>query len=164
MRTPRNTWLNDRLISSGVVEHLVERGRPLVAGAAPGREDVADELVVGPILGELPAQPARHGHGALRRDRVAIDAQQVGPAHRPVVGILRPLEQLVDQPGPLVGSRVGQERAGLRRGRQRADGVEEDAAQEGGVVGQVAGRDAQPGELVPDVAVDEVRFRRPGEA
>ena len=63
--------------------------------------------------------------------------KQVGPLHRPVVRVLGPIEQPVDQLGPLVGALVRQEGSRLRGGRQRADGVEIDAAQEGCVVGQV---------------------------
>ncbi len=141
-------------------QRLVDGGGPLVGSAAAGRQDVAGKLVVGAVRRELLPQPAGHGHRPGRRDGVAIDAQQVGPTHGPVVGVFGSLKELIDQPGPFVGARVGQEGPRLGHGRQRADRVEEDTAQEGGVVGQFAGRNAQAGQVVPGQAVDEIGLRR----
>src|SRR3712207_6987540 len=54
---------------------------------------ISDPRVVRPVLGELPPQPARHRDRPGRRDGVAVHPQQVRPAHRPVVGVLRPVQQ-----------------------------------------------------------------------
>ena len=67
-------------------------------------------------------------------ERLAIDAQQIGPAQRPEVGELGPAEQGVHQLRPLVRRRVGEELPRLVGRRQRAGQVEVDAAQELGVV------------------------------
>ena len=61
-----------------------------------------------------------------------------------------------------VGRSVGQKRAGLVGGGQAADHVEIRAAEKRGVAGRLARQDAEPLELVPHVAVDEVRPRQGG--
>lgn len=64
---------------------------------------------------------------ACRRDLVTAQPQQIGPLHGPEVGILRPLEQAVDQPGFLVGRGISQEFLRFENRRQLADDVQIDA-------------------------------------
>src|SRR5262249_11811438 len=73
-------------------------------------------------------------------------------------------EQVIDQFRTLVGVLVREEYTGLDGGRQRADDIEINTAQERGVVDRAAGRDAKALQLVPDVTIDEVILRRSREA
>ncbi len=111
----------------------VEIGRPDAEIAAVGSEQLADELVVGLVLGDALADPAVIRLRRLRPeiDRVfRLDPQQVAPLQRPEVGELLALQQPVDQLAPLLRIGVGQKGAGLVRRGQRADHVQVDAAQE----------------------------------
>ena len=147
----------------GRAEGFENRGRAVGAHAPFRGDHIAGELIVRPVLGELPADPARHGDRALRRHGVFVHFQNIGPFHRPEVGVLGTFQKLVDQLGPFVRRRICEEGTRFQRRRQSADHVEEDAAQEGGVVGQIARRNAEAFEFIPDVFVDEIRFRRPRE-
>src|SRR5579872_5723221 len=73
----------------GSVERLVKSGWPFGLCTALHRQNVANELVVGAIRGELLAQPARDGNGPLRSHGKLVGPQQVGPAHRPVIDVFR---------------------------------------------------------------------------
>jgi hypothetical protein len=61
---------------------------------------------------------------------LGLDAQQLAPPERPVVGELLALQQRCDQPRALPGAAIRRERAHLGGGGQRADHIEEGAAHE----------------------------------
>jgi hypothetical protein len=75
-----------------------------------------------------------------------MHAQQVGPAVRPVIDVLRPLQQRIDGGRALVGAGVREKRANLFRRGERADHVEKNAADELIIVG---GRGGLQPELAP---------------
>ena len=104
---------------------------------------VANPVVIG--LGGVGPQV----DGELR-----LDAQQVAPLHRPVVGKLVALEQPVDQGGAFVGVRIGEELRRFLRGGQRADDVQVDAPQEYGVGREIGGLDVQAFQAVEHPCVD----------
>ena len=112
---PRKSWLTIGAISSGS-----RRSRKIVAGPCSERaplrgDDLADELVVGHVAAERVADPGVEVQDRLDPHAVGIGPEQVDPLVGPVVGVLGPLEQAIDQPRPLVGRRVGEELRGPRR-------------------------------------------------
>src|ERR1017187_4469215 len=70
---------------------------------------------------------------------LGFDAQQVAPLHGPIVGELGAVEEAVDQGGAFGGGGVGEEVGSFLGGGQSADDVEEGAAEEDGVGGEVGG-------------------------
>ena len=115
-----------------------ERGRAVAPGAPLGRDQLADELVVGHVLAKRVANPGVEGHGRLDAHAIGIGPQQVGPLVGPEVGVLGPIEQRVDQLLALGRRRAGQKRAGFVGGRQAADHVEIGAPQKGRIRGRLA--------------------------
>ena len=142
-------------------ERLVNRRRAVRRGAAFRGDDIAGELVVRPVLRELPAHPARHRDGTLRRHGVFVHLQNVRPFHRPEVRIFGAIQQRVDQLCALVRRGIGEERTRFGGGGQGADGIEENPSQEGIIVGDLTRRDAEPFEFIPDVLIGKVRFGWP---
>ena len=132
---PRKSWLTIVAISSGS-----RRSRKTTVGAVAERaalrgQQLADELVVGHVAAEGVAEPGVEVVNRLDADAVRIRPQQVGPLVRPVVGILGPLQQAIDQLRSLVRRSVGKERPCFIRRRQPADHVEVRSAQERRVAG-----------------------------
>ena len=100
-----------------VLDGAVEVDRADAEIAAAGGEHLADELVVGLVLGDRRPHPAVIGLGRVGPEidgELGLDPQHVAPFHRPVVGELVALQQAVDQQPALV-LRVGvlDELAGL---------------------------------------------------
>src|SRR5207244_519010 len=93
----------------------------------------------------------------------AMATQQIAPFEGPVIDIFGPVEQLVDQFGAAVGVARIEELAHFRGRGQRADEVEENAADELGVVAERRRLDAGFLPRGDDVIVDEVLTRRVGE-
>ena len=85
---------------------------------------------------------------------LGLDAQQIAPFHRPVIGKFVALQQAVDEGGALAGRLVLQERSGLLSSGQRADRVEVDAAQEHRVGAGIRRLNAEPLEPLEDQRVD----------
>ena len=98
--------------------------------------------------------------GPLHAREALVAAQAVGPLEGPVVDILGPFEQCVDEPGALVGTIVLEERDDLFGRGDEADDVEVDASAELGVVAQPRRGDAQQLQFREDVPVDEVVLGR----
>ena len=142
----------------------VVAGGRLIEGAAGGRDQFADELVVGPVLVDRFAQPATEGEHAFVAHELPVAAQQVAPLERPVVDVGVAGDQFVDQAIPLVlGRRVVFEEGAHRFGaRDPAGEVERGAPQERGVVDRGRGLDLYPLELVVDQLVDVVGLGQGG--
>ena len=120
-----------------VLDRPVEVHRADAEIAAAGGEQLADELVVGLVLGERRPDPAvirLRGVGPEVDGKLRLDPQHVAPLHRPVIGKLVPLRAGGRSGPPLVlRVRVLEERPCFLRGGQRADQVQIDAADEHGV-------------------------------
>ena len=71
--------------------------RPVLLVRARGRDQVVDDLVPGPIGGELLAQPAPERTAIDHPPLVAPADQQDGPLGGEVLGVVRVLEQVLDQ-------------------------------------------------------------------
>jgi hypothetical protein len=65
-------------------------------------------------------------------------------------------QQFVDLAGAFIGPGVDQKIAYFLRRRQRADGVDGDAAEKFGIAGQIRRHDVQTPQLGEDLAVDEI--------
>ena len=143
---------------------VVRRG--VGEGVALRREQLPHDLVEWRVLFDLLAHPFPVRFGAFGLQGPPAVAQHVEPLQRPEVGVLGPLQQVVDQLGPLVRGGVGQELPGLvRRGQGTAD-VEVGPAQELRVVAQVRRLNVQQLVLGVDVPVHVVVLGGigPGEA
>ena len=108
-------------------------------------------------------EPAGQGDRSLRPNLRLVGPEDVGPLHRPEVGILRPLEEPLNELLPLVRGGIGKERAGLGGGGERADRIEAGAAEERGVVAALRHRNAERGEAVVNEPIDGAYLRRPHE-
>ena len=133
-----------------------EGGGRVVEGRAAGAEQVADELVVGPVARDLAPQPEAPGARALRADELGADLQEVRPAVGPVLDELRAAEQPPDE---LVAldvclALVEEERLDRLRRGQSSRQVERHPPQELRVGAQAAGARAHGLELVVDELVD----------
>ena len=102
---------------------VVVRGR-IAIGASSGRDQLTCETVERFSVGDALADPAMQVQHALAVERVLFGAQQVRPLERPTAGEFRPVEKAIDQPSPLVGLLVGNERPGLVAGGQDAEQIE----------------------------------------
>ena len=133
-------------------------GGRLIEGTAGGRDQFADELVVGPVLLDCLAQPAAESQHALVAHELPVAAQQVAPLECPVVDVRVARDHLVDQAAPfLLGGRVvGEECAHPFGARDLSGEVERGAAEEGGVVDRRRGQNLDPLELLVDQLVDVV--------
>ncbi len=136
---PILTPMNTRAVALGdglrvlVGDRPAEVGRAVAEIAPAGRQQLADELVVGLVLGDALADPeviAHHGPGPEVDGKLALDPQQVAPLQGPEVGKLLALQQPVDELAPLLRVGVASKRADFVGRGQRADGVEIDASQE----------------------------------
>ncbi len=143
---------------AGFADYLVEAGGADLAQRALRAKDLTRELIDRLVSGDGVVDPFVIGIGALGTQRLSIHAQQIGPLQGDIVGELRPLQQLIDQPGAAVRTRVGEKVAGLGGRRQRADHVEVDAAQILRVLGRFRRQDVELAQLLVDVSVDEVVF------
>ena len=137
----------------------IEDRRPLAKRVALRRDQLAHELVVRHVAAEGVSQPRIQIPDGLDPDSVRIGTQEIGPLVRPEVGVLGPLQKLIDEECPLVGTVVGKERAGLIGRRQATDHSQERPSVKGRV-GRV-GRREHPHqlELFPDEAVDLIESR-----
>jgi hypothetical protein len=97
---------------------------PIVPRRTTGCDQLANELIVLLILAKALANPGVIGHHCLDADTIWIRPQQVGPLRRPVVGILRPLEQFFNDAVAFGVVTICQKRADLLRRRLPADDVE----------------------------------------
>ena len=146
-----------RAFRGPVLNGAVEVDRADAEIAAAGGEHLADELVVGLVLGDRRPHPAVIGLGRVGPKvdgKLGLDPQDVAPFHGPVVGELVALQQAIDQqPALVLRIRILDEIAGLLRGGQRADHVEIGAANEDRV-GTKRGLDAQRRQLGENELVD----------
>ena len=147
-------------LRGGLLHPLVPGHRRVRNDGAGAGEDLAHDLVVGRVGQQAVAHPGMKGEvrgdvGGVR----ALVLQQRGPFVGEVVGVVRAVEQRLHRAIPLVRSGVREKGLGLLQGRQPPADVERDAAEEGGVIAQRRGRDADAFEVSEDVVVDEV-FRR----
>src|SRR5206468_622594 len=94
------------------------------------RDDLAGYLVERLAVAQTGPHPVVEAPHPFVTDGVAIDAQQVAPLQRPEVDEFWPIEDLVDRFLALARAPVGEEGLDIFRRRQRADGVEVDAAEE----------------------------------
>ena len=122
-------------------------GRWVGKRAALGREQVADDPVERRVLLKLLAQPVLVNVDAFFLNGLAAAAQHVRPLQRPEVGILGPVEQPVDEPGPFVLVLALQECFGFVARRRDAAEIEIDAADEFLIGAQVRWLDAEQLEL-----------------
>jgi hypothetical protein len=154
-----------------VHHHRVEVRRSRRDVAARGGHHLRHELVERPARGELGVDPLLERVGrlherALRRVAAADDPHLLAPDHRPQIDEFVAGEQLVDPAGALVGGGVGHERPVFVDRGWAGGEVERDAAEEGFVVTEAGGDDAEFLEPVEDEPVDEGvrRWIRPGKA
>ena len=150
---------------SPILDGAVEVHRTDAEIAAAGGQHLADELVVGLVLGHRLPHPAMIG---LRRvgpeidGELRLDAQDVAPFHRPIIGKFVPLQQPIDQqPALVLCVRILDELARLFRGGKRADHIQIGAADEHRV-GAKDRLDAQRRQLGEDDAVELARRLRRG--
>ena len=128
----------------------------VVEARAARRDDVAGESVPGDIRGHPVADPAVVGVDGLRPELRAGDEENVTPFIAPVIDELGAREDELDEPLVLPRRGIGEERPDLFGGREPADRVEEDAADEGGVVAGRGGLEVELLELGENEGVDEV--------
>jgi hypothetical protein len=153
-RTARNSWVVFSLRASA--ERSVLK---YAAGVRAGRrQDLVSELVVRLVLRDPVADPLPERAGPDVAEELPVHHEEVGPLVRPVldepVAAHEPVDQLValDPPVPPVGG----ERQHLLRRRRQAGQVQVRAADERGVVGQVARLDPHLFELRVHQFVDGV--------
>ena len=121
-----------------LVLHVLVSLHCVLAGAERQRDEPANDLVVADILLELLPQPQLEARLKIAQlvVGVALGQEQIAPDVRHVGDVAGPLEEVFDQPLPLVGGGVLEEAARLGHRRDLAREVEVDAADELGVVGQ----------------------------
>ena len=155
----------NRLFDLELLEHEVDRRVPEVAGGqhggvALGGEHRTDGVVIRPVLSNRVVKPAlERAVGATLRVVLGI-AEPVLELHEPVGGVLVPVQQSIDECGPLVGIGVREELPGLPGCRKDARRVQMRPAQERPVVGHGKGLDVDVAELAEDMLVDQVRRLR----
>ena len=103
-----------------------------------GGDQVINELVVASVLLELPLDPAFE-HTAIRPPVVGSTNQQVAPDRGELLGVVGVVEQLIDQPRPLVGGRVIQKLDESLICRNTPNDVERHAASELTIIGPLGG-------------------------
>ena len=108
-------------------------GRPVAEDRPLRGHQLVDHPVDRHVGAERLAKPEVERQHPLRTQLLGVDAEQIAPLQRPVIDVLRAIEQAIDQLGPLVGIVVGQEVLDLVGRGRGADGVEHRAAQELGV-------------------------------
>src|SRR5262245_55750428 len=91
----------------GVFEGAKKVDGAVRIAAALGRNQLAQEFIVRLIALQRTAKPLMVEKSRLGPEVFTIDAEQVGPLQRPIVGVFRSPEQLVDEPSTLVGGAVG---------------------------------------------------------
>ena len=127
---------------------------------ADGGQQLTSRLVERLVTLDPAPQPGLELLRSLEIDRIAGDPQHIKPLLRPVVGVLGPLQQLLDPPRATIRTRRGQERLGLGRSRQHTAEVDVDTTHELFVGAQPRGCNVELLQLGKDVRVDVVRFRR----
>ena len=142
-------------------EHRVEIGRAAGDVAARARDLLGDKFVERAVLRDLLADPfvvdVRGFHvGAGGRVATAFDAQHLGPEIRPHVGEALAQQKAVNQGVAFARRWVGHERTILRGGRLGTGEIEEDPSQEGLIVAQIRGQQAQFLEPIVNDFVDVV--------
>ena len=85
-------------VSVGAI--IISRGT--VVGAAPRRDQFENKLIQRLVFSEALANPMVEILQALPVEHLLLGPQQVRPFQGPKIGKLLPLQQGVDQPGPLV--------------------------------------------------------------
>ena len=135
------------------VEQQEARGA-VVAQAAIGGEHLHDQLVPGRVGGEAGLQPVLEGEGGHALVEGILHAEQVGHPVEHLHRVPGRVHELIDELGALVGRTVGEERLGLRGGRDAADGVDVETLEELLVGRQRVRLLAMLGEHGADHAVD----------
>ena len=144
---------------------LVRRG----VGDEVAGDLLQHELVVGLVLLESVDHPiAPRPHVAVVVDRVAVGvgvSRAVEPWQRQALGEMRGLHQAVDEFFPAVGRGVGEVGVDVLRGGRQTGEVEENAADEGGVIGggsglQLIGLEALVHEVIQRVRGGGLGFPR----
>ncbi len=135
----------------------VEVGGRHVEVAACREQHLAHKAVVGAVLANAGADPAVISLGSLRPQvdrKLALDAEDVAPLHRPIVGELLSLQEAVDEDGSLVGIGAAKEVFDLLGDWYGADDIETGPADEDGVAAEAAGLDADLPQPIEDEPVD----------
>ena len=123
--------LTGHLDGPGLVGQRERHGAVLVV-AAGGRDHARDDRVPGRVRLQLLGEPV---FKRVKPDPVqvlvgGVELDHFTPVVGPVAGVLRAVEQRIDQPGALVLGMVVDERLDLGRRRWMPDHVEIDAAHE----------------------------------
>src|SRR3990172_9058375 len=114
--------LADRCTNLNRIGTITKDDGGTVAPRAPlRRQQLADELAVRFVRPKRLAEPSVQRPDSLHAHAIRIGPQQVGPLVGPEVGVLRTIEQLVDQPLALVQTGVGEEGSRFLGSRQPAD-------------------------------------------
>ena len=149
--------LRDRRgLLAGLLDRFEDVAGRLISQQSFGRQQFASEAVEWLVGREAVTHPAVVGVCSGMSQRRAFDSQQVRPFQRPIVGVLRPLEQLVDQSCSAFGLFVIEKFADFLRLGQCADDVEEGSAEEVFVGAEFARLDIELGKFVFNERVDEV--------
>ena len=125
-------------------------------GVPCGGEKFANHLVIRLVGEESVAKPGVEGETGFGTFVDALVAQDSRPLICEKVCIFRTREEGVDESIPLVRAGVCEEGSGFLGGRDFARDVEGRAADEGGVVAERRGRNAEALEVGEDEVVDEV--------
>ena len=142
-------------------------GGPVVIGRrvgeriALGRQQAANETVVGHVVANRSHQPAVKLVDTGGTKLLACHAEQVSPPPGPEAGMIFAGQQPGDQPRPPIRTPVGQEGPRLLDRRQQAGHIQRHATQELAIGQQRRGHDLhflEPGKRVPIHLVDHRGF------
>ncbi len=117
----------------GIAKRAIEICGRIGVGAAAGGDQIAGKFVERFTVRDGLANPIMEDLDSLSVQRFLLIAENIGPLERPIIGKLRPLEQLIDQPGTFVHMGILKEFPRFRRRGQDTDAVQESAAQEDAV-------------------------------
>src|SRR5690606_7578686 len=145
-----------------LAENLVVRGGRVFLVGTAGGDDVAHELIVGPVAGDLLANPAPERCRPLGAEELAVYLKQVGPLVGPVLDVVVAADESIDQFGPLGAAIAGisQEGSYVLGFWRQAGQIEIDAADEVGIAAYIGGQDLHSLPLGRGQFVDAVVNRR----
>ena len=115
----------------------VPRRRRMLTRLPCGRQQFANQLIVGPVVVQVGSQPVvERKRDGLVRFGPAFVAEDGVPLVGKVLGVVGPVEQPVNPPAALVRVGIGQKLLRLLQPRQPAGDVDRQPAQESRVVGR----------------------------
>ena len=127
--------------------------RSIFPSTATCGDQFPDKLIVGLILTEGLSEPrVQHPHG-FHTSTVRVGTQKIGPLVRPIIRILRPAQQLVDQLFAFLRILVRKKRNRFFRIRQFADNPQESAAMKLRIVNRRRRQHPQQLQLIPNMRV-----------